>query len=83
MTPIEWVKLAVEVGGPVFGAYAGSLRFALRIGRHLGRQDAQLEWQSRALEGMARTAGTVPPPRGKLVTLDDPWPDIVRDATKR
>jgi len=87
VTPIEWAKLLLEVGGPVFGAYFGSLRFALQIGRQLGRQDAELKWQSLTMKRMAEKDGSVPPPREKLMTLDDPmqedWDHIVRDAKGR
>lgn len=56
-----------EIAGPILailGAY-GSLR------ERLGRQDAELKWQSLAIIQMTKKSGSIPPPREKLMTLND------------
>lgn len=78
----DWIEVA-KVAGALIGSTAGAY-FAARSNRaHLLRQDRQLEWQSRVLERAAEDSGSVPPPREKLATLDDPWEVIERQVKKR
>ena len=51
-----------------------------RGGVRYGKTRAELRWQSSTLLQMARKSGTSPPPRDRLMTLDDPWDEIEIEA---
>ena len=53
-----------------------------RGGVRYGKTRAELRWQSSLMLQMARKSGTIPPPRERLMTLDDPWEDIEDQAKK-
>lgn len=90
----DWVIEGAKILGPMGAAYLGTLRFAYKIGRRVGRlereteaqtaelraQSQQLEWQSRATEIQLKKNGSDPPPRPKLATLPDPFEGIVEQA---
>lgn len=64
MTVVE----IAEIAGPVITILGVYWRVAYRF----GRQDAELKWQSMAIVQMTKKTGSVPPPREKLMTLDEP-----------
>lgn len=65
MTFRDWA-LIIALASASLGTLLASLA---RLFERLGRQDAQLEWQSRMLEMQALERGTIPPAREKLTTL--------------
>ena len=84
---LAWIKVAAEVVGPTLAVLGTGWRFAshfaqrmleqrdrtIRQDVELAAQSRQLEWQSRMLELVGRRQGTVPPPRPKLTTLEEPF----------
>lgn len=64
-----------EFAGPVLTILGVYGRIAYRFGHQdaeLKRQSDELKWQSLAIIQMTKKTGSVPPPRGKLMTLDEP-----------
>lgn len=84
MTPGEWAEVLGTVAAVSLTTIGAGVVVVLRaFGRimyRMGQQDLQLEWQSRAIEGTAKKAGSDPPPRPKLATLPDPFEGLVEKA---
>ena len=64
----EWVMAACAV----IGLLGGALTLFWRIAYWLGQSRRELKWQSETLLKLAHKSGSIPPPRNKLMTLDDP-----------
>jgi hypothetical protein len=82
----------VEIGVAEVGIVGGGLTAfgllvmgLLRLGWSLGRLSKGLEWNNQAMEKLIDKTGSMPPrlPRPKLVTLDDPWAVIEKEARDR
>lgn len=64
----EWVTAVVAIVALLGGAFV----YILRIAFWLGGFKRELKWQSETLLKLSHKAGSIPPPRDRLMTLDDP-----------